>query len=90
MSAYRRDFDNFFLYIKMISNYYQKYKKRLREEASEKNKRWKKVREKYQNFTEGEKEKKCQYHGEPNKNLSEEQKKKLVEYRTNYYITYNK
>ena len=32
----------------------------------------------------------CQYHCEQNENLSEEQKKKLVKYRRNYCITYNK
>ena len=40
----------------------------------------KKARERCQNFTEEEKDKKRQYHGEHNKNLLEEQKKKLVIY----------
>ena len=47
----------------MTNNLYQKYKERFENEP----------REKYQNFTEGEKEVMC------NKNLSEEQKQKIVE-----------
>ena len=52
----------FFLYIKMTNNYYQQHKEKLRKES----------REKYQNITEEEKEKKCQYHDERHRNLSEE------------------
>ena len=44
----------------------------------------KKTQERYQNFTEEEKEKRL------NKNLSEEQNQKLVEYRRYYYLTHNK
>ena len=52
----------FFLYIKMVNNYYQKHEERLRKEAREKyqnfsekenGKRQKKTRERCQNFTEG-------------------------------------
>ena len=50
----------------------------------------KKPRERHQNLTEEEKEKKLQYHRKRNKNLSKEQRKKLVDYRKNYYITHNK
>ena len=46
----------------MVNNYYQKHKERLRKEA----------RERYQNLSKEEKEKKCQYHGERNKNFSKE------------------
>ena len=42
-------FYNFFVYVKTISKYYQKYKKKLRKEA----------RERYQNLSEEEKEKRC-------------------------------
>ena len=38
------------------------------------------AREKYQNFTEEEKEKRCQYYQERNQ--------KLPEYRRNYYLTH--
>ena len=52
-------FDNyFFLYIKMKNNYYQKHKEKL----------WKEAHETYENLTE-EKEKKCQYHQECNRNI---------------------
>ena len=59
-------FINFFLYIKITNNYYQKHKERLRKEArekyqnlseEEKGKRQKEARERYQNLTEEEKEK---------------------------------
>ena len=39
-----------------------------------------KAREKYQNFTEEEKGKRCQYY--------QEHKQKLLEYRRNYYLTH--
>ena len=77
----------------MTSNYYQKHKEKLQNEAletyqnlpeDEKDKKQKKAQERYQTFTEEEKEKMC------NKNLSEEQKQKLVEYRINYYLIHNK
>ena len=47
-----------------------------------------KVRDRYQNLTEEEKEKKRQYHCERNKNLSEEQMQKLVEYMRNYCLAH--
>ena len=50
----------------------------------------KKARERYQNLSEGEKEKKRQYHHECKKNLSEEQKEKKVEYMRNYYLVHKK
>ena len=59
----------------MTNNLYQKYKERFENEP----------REKYQNFTEGEKEIMC------NKNLSEEQKQKIVEkLLLNYYSRHSK
>ena len=45
-----------------------------------KNKRWKKTRERYQNFTEEEKQKRCWYY--------QECEQKLPGYRRNYYITH--
>ena len=60
----------FFLCIKMVNKYYIKKQKKL----------WKEARERYQNLSETEKEKKCQYHRERNKNLSEEEKEKKVVY----------
>ena len=57
-------------FIKNGKNYYQKHKERLRKEASER----------YQNFTEEEKEKRHQYY----------QKQKLPEYRRNYYLAHKK
>ena len=53
-------------------------------------KRPKKAGERYQSFTEEEKEKKRQYYCKRNKNLSKKQKRKLIEYRRNYYIRHNK
>ena len=41
-------------------------------------------------FTELKKEKKRQYHREQYRNLSKDQKQRLVEYRSYYFITYNK
>ena len=64
----------------MTNNYYQKQKEKLQKE----------VRKRYQNPSEEEKEKKCQYHCERNKNLSWEQKQKLVEYMRNYYLAHKK
>ena len=49
----------------------------------------KKARERFQNSTTEDKEKKLPYHCKRNTDLSEEQKQKLVEYRRNYYITHN-
>ena len=81
----------FFLYIKMVNNYYQKHEERLRKEAREKyqnlsekenGKRQKMTRERCQNFTEEEKETRCQHY--------QEHKKKLPEYRNNYYLTHKK
>ena len=50
----------------MTNNYYQKHKEELRKEA----------RERYQNLSEEEKQKRCQCYHEHNKNLSEEQEQK--------------
>ena len=44
----------------------------------------------YQNFTEGTKEKKGQCYRKRNKILSKEQKQKLTGHRRNFYITHNK
>ena len=49
----------------MVNSYYRKHKEKLRKEAPER----------YQNLSEAEKEKKCQYRHERNKNISEEQKR---------------
>ena len=49
-----------------------------------------KARERYQNLSEEENEKKRQYHRDRNKNLPEEEKKKKVEYMRNYYLAYKK
>ena len=64
----------------MVNKYYQKNKERLQNEA----------RERYQNLSEEEKEKKCQYHCDRTKNLSEEEKQKKVEYMGNYYLSSRK
>ena len=64
----------------MTSNYYQKHKENLRKEA----------RERCQNLSEEEKDKKCQYHREREKNLSEEEKEKKVEYMINSYLAHKK
>ena len=64
----------------MINNYYWQHKEKHR----------KKELERYQHLFEEEKEKKCQYYGESNKNLSEEQKKKLVKYMRSYYLAHEK
>ena len=72
---------DFFLYIKMTNNYYQKQKEKRWKEVcgryqslseEEKNKKRKRTQGRYQNFTEEEKKKRR------SKNLSEEQKQKLV------------
>ena len=59
-------FINFFLYIKITNNYYQKHKERLRKEA----------REKYQNLSEEEKGKRQKEAWERYQNLTEEEKEK--------------
>ena len=59
-------FINFFLYIKITNNYYQKHKERLRKEA----------REKYQNLSEEEKGKSQKETREGYQNLTEEEKEK--------------
>ena len=58
----------------------KKNKEKLRKEA----------RERYQNLSEEEKEKKCHYHRDPNKNFSEEEHKKKVENMRNYYLAHKK
>ena len=60
----------FFLYIKMLTGYYQKNKERLS----------KKVRERYQNLPEEEKDKRHQYAPDQYRNLSEEEKVKKHQY----------
>ena len=57
-------------HIKMINKYYPKHKERLR----------KKIWERYQNFIEEQKEKRCQYY--------QKRKQKLPEFRRNYYLTH--
>ena len=85
----------------MSNKYDQKHKEKLQREAHEKyrnlpnektktKRKQKKVQGRYQNFTEEDKEKKCQYYCDSSKILSREQKQKLVEYRRNYYISHNK
>ena len=64
----------------MVNKYYQKNKEKLQNEA----------RERYQNLSEEEKEKKCQYHCDRTKNLSEEEKQKKVEDMGNYYLSSRK
>ena len=59
-------FINFFLYIKITNNYYQKHKERLRKEA----------REKYQNLSEEENGKSQKETQEGYQNLTEEEKEK--------------
>ena len=59
-------FINFFLYIKITNNYYQKHMERLRKEA----------REKYQNLSEEEKGKSQKEAREGYQNLTEEEKEK--------------
>ena len=56
----------------MVNKYYEKHKERL----------IKTTRERYQNFTEEEKEKRHQYY--------QKHKQKLPEYRRNYYLTHKK
>ena len=72
----------------MVNNYYQQHKERLQKEAYERNqilskegkgKIRKKARERYQSFTEEEKEKRPQYYLQ--------RKKKLPDYRRNYHLT---
>ena len=50
----------------------------------------KEARERYQIISEEEKEKKCQYHHDQNKNLSDKEKIKKVEFMRNYYWTHKK
>ena len=52
----------------MVNKYYQKHKERLGKEA----------RERYQNVSKEEKQKKRQYRRDRNKNFSKEQKQKQV------------
>ena len=75
---------NAYILMKKIQNFQKKKTVRQRHQnllKEKENKRQKTAGERYQNFTEEEK-KMC------NKNLSEEQK--LIKYRRNYYLTYNK
>ena len=50
----------------------------------------KEARERYQNLSEGEKEKRWKKAQDRHKNLSEEEKQKKVEYMRNYYLSHNK
>ena len=50
----------------------------------------KKARDRCNNLSEEEKEKKHQYHRDRTKNLSEEEKEKKVEYMRNYYLAHKK
>ena len=59
----------------MLTGYYQKSKEMLS----------KKARERYQNFSEEEKDKKCQYARERYRNLSEEEKEKKHQYGSERY-----
>ena len=56
----------FILYIKIASNYSEKHEEKIRKIL-------------FQNLSEEEKEKKCQYQRECNKNISLEQKQKSVD-----------
>ena len=69
----------FFIYIKIATNYYQKYKEKLR----------KKDRKRYQNLSEEEKDKRQKKVWERPQNLREEQKQKLPEYMKSYYLVYH-
>ena len=64
----------------MVSKYYKKCKKKLEEEA----------RERDQNISKEEKEEKDQYHRDQNKNLSEEERQKKIEHIRNYYLKHKK
>ena len=55
-----------------------------------KRKQAKRVRDRYKNLSEEEKEKTRLYHRGENKNLSEEEKQKKVEYMRNYYLRWLK
>ena len=71
----------FFVYIKVVNKYYQKHKENLQKEG----------RERYENLSEEEKEKKKhQHHCERNKNLSEEEKQEKVEYMRDYYLLHKR
>ena len=65
----------------------RKMSKNLSAKCSQENRErlYKKACWRYQNLSNGEKEKKKQYGCERYKNLSEEKKQKLVEYRKEYY-----
>ena len=59
----------------LSAKYFQENRERLQRKA----------RERYQNLSKEEKEKKLEYGCEHYKNLSEDEKQKLVEYRKKYY-----
>ena len=67
----------------MVNKCYQNHKENIE-------KRQKKTRDRYQSFSEEEKEEKCQYHRQCNKNLSKEEKEKKVEFMRNYNLAHKK
>ena len=69
-----------FLSIKIVNDYYQKHKERFRKEACKK----------YQNLSEGEKNKRPKKVRETYQKLPEEQKEKLPEYMKKYYLVHKK
>ena len=82
-------FKIFFLYIKILTEYYKKNKemisKKVREmyqnlSEEEKSNSWQYAREQYRNLSEEEKENKAQYGRKRYKNLLEDEKQRLVEY----------
>ena len=69
---------NFSIYVKKCLKIYQlNIIKKIKEDS--------KARERFQNLSREEKDKKQQYGHENYKNLSEDEKEKLVEYRKKYY-----
>ena len=65
-------------------------KERDKKRRKRRKKKETKDKRKSKNFAEEKKEKKCQHYHECNKNLSREHKKKLIEYRSKYYMAHNK
>ena len=54
------------------------------------NKKQKYARDRCQNLSEKEKDKKCQYHCQPHKNLSENKKQRIAKHGRNCYLTHKK
>ena len=67
----------------MVNKCYQNHKENIE-------KRQEKTWDRYQSFSEEQKEEKCQYHRQRNKNLSKEEKEKKVEFMRNYYLAHKK